>query len=46
MISSTLSKIRPETSSSYTNKVFLTFDIDWAYDEIIKSIRQGLHEHK
>ena len=44
MISSTLSKIRPEKPSSYKNKVFLTFDIDWAHDEIIKNTIDILEE--
>ena len=37
MICTTLSKIRPEKPSSYKNKIFLTFDFDWAHDEIIKN---------
>jgi len=33
---STISKINPEDSSTWVNKLFLTFDIDWAHDEILK----------
>lgn len=33
---STISKIDPEDSSTWANKLFLTFDIDWAHDEILK----------
>jgi hypothetical protein len=32
---SVLSKINPDCEESWTGKVFLTFDIDWAHDEII-----------
>jgi hypothetical protein len=31
----TLSSIKPESSSSWDNKIFLTFDTDWAHDEVI-----------
>jgi len=33
---STISKIDPEVSSTWANKLFLTFDVDWAHDEILK----------
>lgn len=33
---SSISKINPEDSSTWVNKLFLTFDIDWAHDEILK----------
>ena len=33
---STISKISPKDSSTWENKLFLTFDIDWAHDEILK----------
>jgi len=33
---STISKIDPEDRSSWVDKIFVTFDIDWAHDEILK----------
>lgn len=33
---STLSKVNPADIKSWSGKIFLTFDIDWAHDEIIK----------
>ena len=33
---SSISKVDPEDSSTWVNKLFLTFDIDWAHDEILK----------
>lgn len=33
---STILTVDPEDSSTWVNKLFLTFDIDWAHDEILK----------
>lgn len=32
---STISKINPEDTNTWVNKLFLSFDIDWAHDEIL-----------
>jgi hypothetical protein len=33
---SNISKIKPDNNKTWKNKIFLTFDIDWAHDEIIE----------
>lgn len=33
---SNISSIYPEKISTWKNKVFLSFDIDWAHDEVLK----------
>ena len=37
-IFSNISKINPDNNKTWKNKTFLTFDIDWAHDEIIEAI--------
>lgn len=32
---STISKIDPEDRSTWANKLFLTFDVDWAHDDVL-----------
>ena len=32
---STISKIDPGDSSTWANKLFLTFDVDWAHDDVL-----------
>lgn len=32
---STLSKIKPEDSSTWKNKIFITVDIDWCHDDVL-----------
>jgi len=37
-----ISKIRPIDENSWMNKIFLTLDIDWAYDEVLEYTRHNL----
>lgn len=39
-----VSQINYEDSSSWLNKVFVTLDIDWAHDEVIRDVASFLHE--
>jgi len=32
---STISKINPEDSSTWVDKLFVTFDVDWAHDDVL-----------
>ena len=42
---SNISKIEPNNKSSWENKIFLTFDMDWAHDEIIQDTLNILNSH-
>ena len=41
-----ISSINPENKDTWENKIFLTFDIDWAHDEVIEDTLDLLSNYK